>query len=159
MAENTSGGQTWRRARARRRDARSSLITCRSFPPMIADESAGGGGGQDAGPTPLEYIAIGLAACINVSTARMAEKIRFNYSDIQIDTAGMIDTRGRLALADVPVGWTSARVEVQIVTEESPERLAKLADLVARYCPVDAMMRASVPDYQVNWRAVTAIEE
>jgi len=157
MAEQISGAQTWRRARGRYRDQRSSTISVRAFPPMIADESAAGGG-HDAGPTPLEYVVVGLAACINVSTARMAEKIRFSYSDLQVDTAGMIDTRGRLALADVPIGFSSARVEVQIVTNEPPERLAKLADLVARYCPVDAMMRASVPDYQVHWRAVTAIE-
>ncbi|HMQ30918.1 MAG TPA: hypothetical protein PKD53_09325 [Chloroflexaceae bacterium] len=57
----TRGGVTRRTARARMRDSRSSLISVRDFPPMLSDESAGGGGG-DAGPTPLEYVLAGLCA-------------------------------------------------------------------------------------------------
>jgi uncharacterized OsmC-like protein len=40
---------------------------------------------------------------------------------------------------------------VRIRTGESEERLARLADLVGRYCPVDSLVKAAVPDYEVTW--------
>ena len=36
-------------------------------------------------------------------------------------------------------------------SDESDERLRRLADLVSRYCPVDSLVKTAVPDYQVSW--------
>lgn len=63
----------------------------------------------------------------------------------------MLDTRGRLGLAEVPVHYTTVRLTVRIKTGESDARLQRLAELVARYCPVDSLVRAAVPDYHVTW--------
>lgn len=63
----------------------------------------------------------------------------------------MLDTRGRLGLAEVPVHYTTVRLTVRIKTGESDIRLQRLAELVARYCPVDSLVRAAVPDYHVTW--------
>jgi uncharacterized OsmC-like protein len=43
------------------------------------------------------------------------------------------------------------RLRLRIASDESEQRLARLADLVARYCPVDSFVRAAVPDYSVTW--------
>ncbi len=64
---------------------------------------------------------------------------------------GVLDTRGRKGLADVPVHYKSVRLTIRIKTEESDKRLQRLADLMARYCPVDSLVRAAVPDYHVIW--------
>jgi uncharacterized OsmC-like protein len=40
---------------------------------------------------------------------------------------------------------------VTIATEESDERAERLAKLVSRYCPVDALMRPVVPEFEVTW--------
>jgi hypothetical protein len=40
---------------------------------------------------------------------------------------------------------------VRIKTAESDERITRLAELVARYCPVDSFYQAAVPDYEVKW--------
>jgi uncharacterized OsmC-like protein len=63
----------------------------------------------------------------------------------------VLDTRGRLGLAEVPVHYTTVRLTVRIKTGESDARLQRLAELVARYCPVDSLVRAAVPDYHVTW--------
>ena len=81
----------------------------------------------------------------------MAAKIRFAYEQLETTAAGVLDTRGRLGLADVPVHYTTVRLTIRIKTGETDARLQRLADLVGRYCPVDSLIRAAVPDYQVTW--------
>jgi uncharacterized OsmC-like protein len=81
----------------------------------------------------------------------MAAKIRFEYQELESDVEGTVDTRGRKGLAPVPVHYTSVRLRIRIKTNESDLRLRRLADLVGRYCPVDSLMRAAVPDYEVVW--------
>ena len=81
----------------------------------------------------------------------MAKKIRFQYEDLETFSEGDLDTRGRKGLADVPVHYKTLRLRIAIKTDESDERLQRLADLVSRYCPVDSLVRAAIPDYQVTW--------
>lgn len=81
----------------------------------------------------------------------MAGKIRFQYDDLQTHAEGVLDTRGRKGLADVPVHYKAVRLTIRIKTDEPDERLDRLADLMARYCPVDSLIRAAVPDYIVKW--------
>jgi uncharacterized OsmC-like protein len=81
----------------------------------------------------------------------MAAKIRFEYEDLTTYAEGELDTRGRKGTADVPVYYRAVRLTIRIKTAEDDTKLERLIDLVARYCPVDSLMRAGVQDYQVNW--------
>ncbi len=81
----------------------------------------------------------------------MAAKIRFEYQDLESRAEGTLDIRGRRGLADVPVHYKTVRLAVRIKTDEPDQRLQRLASLVARYCPVDSLVRAAIPDYQVTW--------
>ena len=81
----------------------------------------------------------------------MADKIRFQYDDLQTNAEGVLDTRGRKGTADVPVHYKAVRLKIRIRTDEPDERLDRLADLMALYCPVDSLIRAAVPDYAVAW--------
>jgi len=125
-------------------------VHVREFPPVVSDEPPARGG-ENRGPSPLEYVLISLCACMNVSTGRMAEKLRFEYEDLETYAEGVLDTRGRRGLADVPVHYKAVRLRVRIKTNEPDERLARLEELVGRYCPVDSLIRAAVPDYVVKW--------
>ena len=84
----------------------------------------------------------------------MAEKIRFKYDHLETYAEGVLDTRGRKGEADVPVHYQAVRLTIKIKTEEPDKKLERLAGLVARYCPVDSLIRAAVPDYQVIWERV-----
>ena len=81
----------------------------------------------------------------------MAKKIRFEYEDLETYAEGVLDTRGRLGLADVPIHYQSVNLTIRIRTDEPDKRLQRLTDLVARYCPVDSFVQAAVPDYHVSW--------
>lgn len=81
----------------------------------------------------------------------MAEKIRFEYEDLETLVEGTLDTRGRKGLADVPVHYKAVRLTIRIKTEATDKKLNQLADLVSRYCPVDSLIKAAVPDYRVIW--------
>ena len=81
----------------------------------------------------------------------MAEKLRFGYEDLETYAEGVLDTRGRKGEAEVPVHYKAVRLVIRIKTAESEQRLERLAGLVARYCPVDSLIRAAVPDYEVIW--------
>ena len=81
----------------------------------------------------------------------MAEKIRLDYDELETVAEGTLDTRGRKGLADVPVHYKAVRLTIRIKTEATDKKLDRLADLVSRYCPVDSLIKAAVPDYQVVW--------
>lgn len=81
----------------------------------------------------------------------MADKIRFMYDDLETLAEDTLDTRGRKGLANVPVHYKAVRLTIRIQTEEPEKRLNRLADLVSRYCPVDSLIKAAVPDYEVIW--------
>lgn len=86
----------------------------------------------------------------------MAAKIRMEYEDMEIVTEGDLDRRGRLGTADVPVHFVAVRVFIRIKTDADDKKLARLQDLVSRYCPVDSLMKAAVPDYTVTWERMNA---
>jgi len=81
----------------------------------------------------------------------LAAKIRLRYEDLRTEAEGVLDIRGRMGLAPVPVHYSKVRLRVRIRTDEPEARVRRLADLVARYCPVDSLIRAAVPDYEVTW--------
>jgi len=87
----------------------------------------------------------------------MAEKIRFQYENLETSSEGILDTRGRKGLADVPVHYKSIYLTIKIRTEEPSQRLERLADLVARYCPVDSLIRSAVPDYHITWKRISEV--
>jgi uncharacterized OsmC-like protein len=138
------------RAAAEMIDHAACAIHVREFPALVSDEPPSRGG-HDRGQSPLELLLASLCACTNVTTGRMAEKLRFGYSGLEMRAEGELDARGRRGLADVPVHYRAVRLHETITTDEPDERVGRLAGLVARYCPVDTLMRPVVPDYEVTW--------
>ena len=84
----------------------------------------------------------------------MAKKIRFAFDHLETFAEGDLDRRGRKGLAQVPVHFSAVRLTVKIKTAEPDKRLKRLAALVDRYCPVDSLIKAAVPDYTVSWERV-----
>ena len=138
------------RAEAEMIDRAACAVRVRGFPPLLSDEPPSRGG-LDRGQSPLELLLASLCACTNVTTGRMADKLRFEYSGLEMHAEAELDTRGRRGLADVPIHYQAVRLHVTITTEESDKRVERLAGLVARYCPVDTLMRPVVPDFEVTW--------
>ena len=81
----------------------------------------------------------------------MAEKIRFDLQELEASAEGVLDIRGRKGEADVPVHFSSVRLHVKIKTDESDKRIQRLIELAEKYCPVQSLIRAAVPDFEVTW--------
>ena len=133
--------------------ATATAIHVRDLPPLVSDEPPARGG-EDRGQTPLELLLASLCACTTVTTGRMAAKLRFPYDHLESFAEGELDTRGRKGLADVPVHYRAVRLRVRIATDEPDARIGRLADLVDRYCPVNSLFRAAIPDYTVTWERI-----
>jgi uncharacterized OsmC-like protein len=88
---------------------------------------------------------------VNVNGARLAQKIRFEYEDLETIAEGVLDRRGRMGLAEVPVHYASVRLTIRIKTGEADQKVERWIALVEKYCPVDSLIRAAVPDYLVTW--------
>jgi len=81
----------------------------------------------------------------------MAEKIKFDLHGLEAFAEGILDIRGRKGEANVPVHFSSVRLHVSIKTTEPDERVQRLIELAEKYCPVQSLIRAAVPDFEVTW--------
>ena len=86
----------------------------------------------------------------------MAEKIRFDLQGVESFAEGILEVRGRKGEADVPVHFVSVRLHIKIKTTESDARIQRLTELAEKYCPVQSLIRAAVPDYVVTWERVAS---
>jgi putative redox protein len=95
-------------------------------------------GKERRGPSPTEVVLATLAACTALDVAGVLRKKRQRVSDYQIAV------RGEKAEED-PKVYTSIVVEHRVVGAVEPEALRRSIELSAtRYCPVNAMLSASV---------------
>jgi uncharacterized OsmC-like protein len=106
-------------------------------------------GGDDAGPSPLEYVLLGLAGGLGVSFRLVAEGMRFSYSRLDVEVEAEFDRRGRFGVPGIKPFFQVCRVQVSVRTSESDERLARAAELVRRTSPIDNLLRAAGVDLSV----------
>ncbi|GJM42659.1 MAG: hypothetical protein DHS20C20_29410 [Ardenticatenaceae bacterium] len=128
-------------------------VQVRDLSPVFVDEPPSRGG-EDRAPTPMEHILIGLCGCSTVTASRLAKKIRFQFDHLESFAEAELDQRGLSGKADVDVHYRAVRLTIQITTNESEGRLARLQALVDKYCPVHSFVKAAVSDYTVVWERV-----
>jgi len=123
------------RARGRLGDA----ITCRIETGKALAQSglhpATGGNGVSAcsGDMLLEA----LVACAGVTLGAVATALGIELRDAALEAEGDLDFRGTLGVAkDVPVGFTSIRLQIALDTDASAEQIDTLLRLTERYCVV-----------------------
>jgi uncharacterized OsmC-like protein len=67
-----------------------------------------------------------------------------------------MDFRGTLGISpDVPVGVEHIELHVNIASQESPEQLAKLMELMERYCVIYQSFQQA-PIVETSWSIVSA---
>ena len=84
----------------------------------------------------------------------MAEKIKFDLQGLEAQAEGILDIRGRKGEANVPVHFSAVRLHVKIKTSEPDDRVRRLIELAEKYCPVQSLLRAAVPDFKVTWERI-----
>lgn len=113
---------------------------------LICDEK-----GTDTGPTPLEMCLSSLVGCEGVIINRCAEAMSFSYSGVDIEADGEVDQRGSRGVQGVRPYFNWARLVIRVHTDETEERLMRLAKNVEHRCPVMNLFRSADVDLDVSW--------
>jgi uncharacterized OsmC-like protein len=102
-------------------------------------------GGTDAGPTPVELVLTGLAACQEIVYATYARALGVPLDAVRVRAEGLLDLRGFYGVADVSAGFEQVTYAVEIESPASSDDIARLIAAVDAHCPVLDIIRAPIP--------------
>jgi uncharacterized OsmC-like protein len=102
--------------------------------------------GADSGPSPVEYVLLGLAACLTAGLANIAAARRVTLHSVESTVEGDIDLQGLLGLSgQVRNGYEQIRVSFRIDADACEEKVRELvAQSQARSAVFDVITN-SVP--------------
>jgi uncharacterized OsmC-like protein len=104
------------------------------------------GGGEDAGPTPLEYFFLSLAGCIGTIARIAAKQKRITLRSMDVKVEGDLDVEGLLGRnPEAPVGFSGITVTVKMDADMSQEEKEAFVRDVDRRCPVSANIHDATP--------------
>jgi uncharacterized OsmC-like protein len=85
--------------------------------------------GADNGPTPVEYLLVGLAGCLTAGIANIAAARRVMLRSVTATVEGDIDLQGILGLSDdVRNGYEKIRVRFEIDADAPAEKVRQIVD-------------------------------
>ncbi|HEY5424967.1 MAG TPA: OsmC family protein [Candidatus Tumulicola sp.] len=109
-------------------------------------------GGDGSSACSGDMLLEALVACAGVTVNAVATAMGIELRDGVVRAEGDLDFRGTLGVVkDVPVGFTSIRLEFDLDTDASEEQLATLIRLTERYCVVYQTLRQP-PEMLVSTR-------
>ena len=85
--------------------------------------------GADNGPTPVEYLLVGLAGCLTAGIANIAAARRVTLRSVEASVEGDIDLQGILGLSDdVRNGYEQIRVQFRIDADAPAEKVREIVE-------------------------------
>jgi uncharacterized OsmC-like protein len=85
--------------------------------------------GEDRGPTPIEFLLHGLAACITAGIGNIAAARGVTLTSVESRVEGDIDLQGILGLSDkVRNGYERIRITFDIAGDAPPEKLRQIVE-------------------------------
>jgi len=103
-------------------------------------------GGENAGPTPLEYLFLALAGCIGTIGRIVARQKKIELRGMTVKVAGELDVEVLLGKhSDTRAGFTGVTVTAVIDADISKEEKEAFLHEVDRRCPVSENIRNLTP--------------
>ncbi len=82
---------------------------------------------EDNGATPVEYVLVGLAACLSAGVAAVAQKREIQLRSVRAIVEGRMNILGILGMdADVRNGFDAIQVRFEIDADATPQEIAAL---------------------------------
>ena len=82
---------------------------------------------EDNGPTPVEYVLVGLGACLTAGIAAVAQHRNIQLRSVSATVEGGMDIQGILGMdGDVRNGFDGIRVTYRIDADATPEEIRAL---------------------------------
>jgi uncharacterized OsmC-like protein len=102
--------------------------------------------GEDRGPTPIEFLLHGLAACITAGIGNIAAARGVTLTSIESRVEGEIDLRGILGLSDTTRnGYKCIRISFDIAGDAPPQKLRDIVEQSRARSAVYDVFTSSVP--------------
>jgi uncharacterized OsmC-like protein len=102
--------------------------------------------GKDEGPTPVEFLLHGLAACLTAGIANIAAARGVTLTEVESTVEGDIDLRGILGLSnEVRNGYQTIRVNFAIKGDAPPEKLREIVEQSRARSAVFDVLSKGVP--------------
>ncbi|MEH6473600.1 MAG: OsmC family protein [Halopseudomonas sp.] len=108
-------------------------------------------GGTGEGPSPLQAVLGSLCGCESVTFNRTAAEYEFKYSGIEFEAAFTIDIRGRNGVSGVVPHFKTIKVQANVSTDESQERLAEVVEETEARCPVFNLIKDAGVNVEMTW--------
>ncbi|WP_010205534.1 OsmC family protein [Salinibacterium sp. PAMC 21357] len=109
-------------------------------------------GGENTAPTPMEFVAGAVNACITVTIESVAKELDIALEDVETLSRAHMDVRGFAGTADVSPHFSDYALLVQIVTTASEPELAELRRLVDKRCPATNLLRDANVALDLQWQ-------
>ena len=82
---------------------------------------------EDNGPTPVEYVLVGLAGCLTAGVAAVAQMREIQLRSVSATIEGSMDVRGILGMdSDVRNGFDAIKVTYKIDADATPDEIKAL---------------------------------
>ncbi len=112
---------------------------------MIIDQPAYAGG-ENAGPTPLEYLLTGLGACIMTMIQVGSRRKRVEIRSISMEVEGILDTDGLTGRnPDIRTGFEEIIIKVGLDADLSDEEKLELIKDAEAKCPASDNIANATP--------------
>ncbi|WP_461538175.1 OsmC family protein [Spongorhabdus nitratireducens] len=115
-------------------------------------------GGQDAGPTPLEYFLFSLGGCVASIGRIMASQQRLALRGMKVTVEAGLNTAGLAGKpTDDRIGFQSFHVSAEIDADMTAEEKQAFLDAICARCPVhDNIAKTTVVEHVAAEQAVPA---
>ena len=108
--------------------------------------------GEDRGPTPIEFLLHGLAACITAGIGNIAAVRGVTLTSVESKVEGDIDLRAILGLSgQVRNGYERIRISFEIAGDAPPEKLRQIVNQACARSAVLDVLTNGVP-VEINTR-------
>jgi putative redox protein len=116
---------------------------------LIIDQTKAGGG-EDAGPTPLEYLLLSLAGCIGAIGRIIANQRRLPLRSTEIRVIGEIDTDTLMGKpSENRAGFSSITAIVKVDADMSQEEKEKFLHDIDSRCPISDNLK-TITDVEIE---------
>jgi uncharacterized OsmC-like protein len=110
--------------------------------------------GEDRGPTPIEFLLVGLAGCITAGIGNIAAARGVTLTSVESQVEGDIDLQGILGLSDkVRNGYERIRISFTIAGDAPPAKLREIVEQSrARSAVFDVLTNGVPVDVSISTR-------
>ena len=113
-------------------------------------------GGTNAGPTPTDAALAALIGCTNVIGHKCAQSLGIDIGHLAISASCDFDRRGVTLSEEIDIPFERIQLTVRSDGPASADELQRVADEVAKYCPLSKLFRRAGTIIEETWEPKAA---